>query len=807
MFLALPNMMDKYGCKSRKLRFVEHSVRITVFGLTGIVALHPLPTKNNSARSNANSSPFQSSQNQDEKSQHDDISKISAIVSVSRHSTIVTSVPSRPLTVVAKDGSNEIIDLISAHTKCKEKMSMCFHKATWGYGPTVVESKEDSDGGRGDNRAPKDVQELPDDPCSVDASMMEDGSVMVITTHLREKPSPTYGRDDDEEDDDFPVGYYGYEPKILNITVGLVYGDEVIIVGTSKITVSGETARSPSSVINGDIHTIEPEGENSEIPIRVGDSISKDAVLKNIRIPSIPWEPPEEPQPSNKTVMDRVRAIPYFEKKKPPKVEEIPVENILQMKTATFSFKSDPIPGRRFGFIVKKDHKIDAFDKDALNDVLKARVNLRIQVNIPRRSLENRASVVSITDSLGPFRGPAECVAQSAVTAIGPAAVIPEAYTMRDSAYSKDELDEADILPRNLIQRKNSLDSSTIASQNDFTQLTFDKKFQTLGASCPTEESLFTLSFDENFDPEADRSFDDDEDDPSYTENDSCSVDSPYSENHSIGSVDDSAGSDLSDFLYGKKNLQSHTFSSDEVSDSSIGESEVVESVVCESVVAESISIHREHSRDDIDRDIDQGLDYLADVLGQFKGMIRRDKRQDGLHQLSNETKRFLFFQRKKACFQMESEIKSRMAEAESVEVSLLREEKMVQPPKPPKAPESPKVKSKRPSFLKGISRKKVPSSFTSIDENNPLFTTPRKQNLNSAPVTTNSPTDVINVHLEELRKLHSISSDASDEQQHEEEISDNQKISGQLKHLAPIFCARTDSSLSRLACGAGSTT
>jgi len=232
----------------------------------------------------------------------------------------------------------------------------------------------------------------------------------------------------------------------------------------------------------------------------------------------------------------------------------------------------------------------------------------------------------------------------------------------------------------------------------------------------------------------------------------------------------------------------------------------VVESVVCESVVAESISIHREHSRDDIDRDIDQGLDYLADVLGQFKGMIRRDKRQDGLHQLSNETKRFLFFQRKKACFQMESEIKSRMAEADSVEVSLLREEKMVKPPKPPKAPESPKVKSKRPSFLKGISRKKVPSSFTSIDENNP-YTTPRKQNLNSAPVTTNSPTDVINVHLEELRKLHSISSGASDEQQHEEEISDDRKISGRLKHLAPIFCARTDSSLSRLACGAGSTT
>eukprot|EP00588_Corethron_pennatum_P010122 CAMPEP_0194273114 /NCGR_PEP_ID=MMETSP0169-20130528/6521_1 /TAXON_ID=218684 /ORGANISM="Corethron pennatum, Strain L29A3" /LENGTH=709 /DNA_ID=CAMNT_0039015969 /DNA_START=583 /DNA_END=2712 /DNA_ORIENTATION=+ len=709
---------------------------------------------------------------------------------------------------MANDGSNEIIDMISAHTKRKGKTSMRFHTATWGYGPTVVESKEDSDGDRSDNRATKDDQKLLDDPCLVDASTMEDGSAMVITTHLREKSSPN----DDEEDDDFPVGYYGYEPKILNITVGLVYGDEVIIVGTSKITVSGETARSPSSVINGDINTIGPEGKNSEIPIRVGDSISKNAVLKNIRILSVPWEPKED-QSSKKTVMGRVRAIPYFEKKKHPKVAETSVENILQMKTATFSFKSDPVPGRRFGFIVKSDHKINAFDKDALNNVLKACVNLRVQVNIPRRSLENRESVVSITDSLGPFRGPAECVAQSAVTAIGPAAVIPEGYTKRDNTFSKDELDEADILPSGLIQRKNSLDSSTIASQNDFTQLTFDKKFQTLGAS--QEESLFTLSLDENFDPEADRSFDDGDDESSYTEDDCSSVDSPYSENDSLGMVDDSVGSDLSDFLYGNKKLQSHTFSSDEGSDSSIGESGVVESVVCESAVTESISIHREVSRDDIDRDIDQGLDYLADVLGQFKGMIRRDKREDGLQKLSNETKRFLFFQRKKACFQMESEIKSRMAEAESVEVSLLREEKMVKPTKPPKAhvstkpPKahvSPKAKSKRPSFLKGISRRKAPSSFPSIAENNSTPTTPSRQNLESAPVTTNSPTDVINVHLEELRKLHSISSDASDEQLHEE-VSDERKNSVQMMDLAPIFCARTDSSLSRLACGAGSTT
>jgi len=584
-------------------------------------------------------------------------------------------------------------------------VSLSFYDATWGYA---------SCGGRLRYNDDEDDQQY-----SVDASTMEDGSTMVIMTHLRENPPPIYGIEQDDEEGDFPAGYYGFEPKALYISVGLVCGDEVIVVGASKIIVSGENERSPSGIpsdlVNDDIGKInsftEPTQDTFQMPLKIDRIILKNAQIKKITIPpktkNLEDEELEADLEHKQIKRMAIKRVKQFVKKlggeSYDSVKKKIVngdENMCKIKTASFSFQSDSIPNRRFGFILRRDEENNNF----ADTIPKANINLRVRVNIPRKPLDPTMGHSS-PEQTGTFRGPAECVAQSAVTALGPAAVVPEGYARRDGPIDTQELHENDLIPGDFT-RSQSIDASTIASETDvFTELTFDRRFTRLGATPTVEESL-TISFDENFNPEGERSFEE----CSSHNNEEYSVDSPYMEDGG-----NSLSSGLSDFLYGDNN-----FSMDSIDEETLA-SVMTKSLVngskagfnveegvsaceskagfnveegvsaCESKagfnVEEGVSACESKAGFNVEEgvsaceseasknDIDQGLDYLVDVLEQFQGMVRQqEKEKIGPISISNRTQKSQYFARKKACFHLESEIKSKLAEAESVEVHLLEE-------------------------------------------------------------------------------------------------------------------------------------
>jgi len=222
-----PSQMDHRT--PQKVRLVRHLVKINLMNISGVSCLIDLK------------------RSKEEETVRQNESKVSAIVSISDRSTVVTSVPSRPLHIVSVEEAVTNYDQ-SHRDLLRRQDSMSTVSA---FSADVSKSMTDFIG----LTPSEDSQEVKTnhsvrysheaswiwltDNDKQDPVIMEesDGSTVVIKVYLREKPHP-----DPNNVSHYQPGTHGFEPKFLHFTVGLVNETcEVIVVGSSKIVVDGKT--------------------------------------------------------------------------------------------------------------------------------------------------------------------------------------------------------------------------------------------------------------------------------------------------------------------------------------------------------------------------------------------------------------------------------------------------------------------------------------------------------------------------------------------------------------------------------------
>mmetsp|Transcript_27644 Transcript_27644/g.63361 ORF Transcript_27644/g.63361 Transcript_27644/m.63361 type:complete len:599 (-) Transcript_27644:169-1965(-) len=306
--------------KPQRVRLVRHLVKVNLLNISGISSLLD----------------FDSSEKW-KMLQHNE-SKLSAIVSISNNSSVVTSVPSRPLSIVSVDNApskektprRDPLKELDMQGACKMNVPMSVADFVKGsFGSDSYETPDYTV--RYLHEASWIWQSNSNEIGAVD--MVEsDGSSVVLKVYLREILHPR----SDVDISQYEPGSYGFEPKFLYFTIGLVNeSHEVIVLGSSKIVVdgksSGVTMKLPVKPVNIDeyAHANSLKNGNGR-----GRRRCKEKGKRNTR---------------NWDMFSLVQSSSWFSNRSAGGDRELTTIRRLSDGTIWRSFRNDTIQGRMFG--------------------------------------------------------------------------------------------------------------------------------------------------------------------------------------------------------------------------------------------------------------------------------------------------------------------------------------------------------------------------------------------------------------------------------------------------------------------------